>query len=101
MKIYVDGDQTTIYASGASPQTDQTISFSITAPTADEIGGVEGGEAEKVLEAHIAAVGTHICLEVSVVSNTLSIGGVFLPESAEVHYLPLSPVAVTSTGETQ
>jgi hypothetical protein len=101
MKVYVDGDQTKIYASGATPQTDQTISFSLAAPTSDDVGGITGGEAEKNLEAHIAAVGTHISVEISVVSNTLSVGGVFLPESADIHYIPLSELGMTDAGETQ
>jgi len=79
MKVFVDGVQTQVYSGGVL--VNQTVVFVRAAPTISP--------AESVEEADIVGQGTHIEVELSVLSTDVT--GSFLPETLEVHFHPLRP----------
>jgi hypothetical protein len=88
MKVFVDNVQTKIRSGGA--WVDQAISFTYNATEEDQ---------EELFEAAVRGVGSHVRVELTVVSNTIS--GLFLPEDLEVHYDVTSPATTQTSIETQ
>lgn len=78
MRVWVDDVQTQVWASDGSGSP-QTIVISRGSPSSSP--------EEIVVEGAIRARGTYIQVEISV--DSASVTGIFLPETLEVHYLPL------------
>jgi hypothetical protein len=83
VRFYVDGTQT-VDGEGVN----QEVTFTAT------VGQVLG---EYLFEAAFRGKGTYLQIEIEVVSS--DVGGVFLPESATVFYMPLSAAKRTPTVE--
>ena len=87
MKVWVDGKRTQRWSSGV--KIDQSIAFDIAAPTMSPD--------EAVIEASIEAQGTYV--EVELTLSSADVSGMILPESMEVHYLPIRPSKSRSNAE--
>lgn len=82
MRVYVDGVQTKTYDQTdmtSGTMVDQEVTFTGSAPTAPP--------AESILQVDITKPGTYIEVELQCASNGVT--GSFMPESVEVHYIPL------------
>jgi hypothetical protein len=82
VRVYVDGVQTTTYDQTdmlAGTTTLQEVTFTEAAPSSppDEV----------ILQVDLTAKGTYIEVELECASN--NVAGTFLPESLEVHYVPV------------
>ena len=88
LKCWVDGVRTKVYGTDGAAS-DQTVTIAGTAPAISPD--------EAIVEASIAAQGTYLEVELSIASNAIT--GVFLPESLEVHYLPIRPAKSRPTAE--
>ena len=89
--VYVDGAQTQVYSATTGVKETQSVTFVVAAPTsspAETISEID------LTEAH----GTFI--EVQVVAVSTNVTGVWLPESVEVHYLPLRQAKSRGGAET-
>ena len=82
MRVYVDGAQTQTYdqtdMTGGS-KLDQEVVFTEAAPT--------DPPAETILQIDVSAKGTYIEIELECDSD--DVFGTFLPESIEIHYVPV------------
>jgi hypothetical protein len=89
LTAYVDGTQTLTYDANGNLQL-QSVVFNLAAPTTSPD--------KTLIEMAVAARGTYIELEGTVVSNTIN--GIFLPEEVEIHYDPLRTARAGAVAQT-
>ena len=85
LKFWVDGKRTQVFASDGS-KTDQEVTVTMAAPVMVD----DQTSVETIVEGSLMAQGTYIEVEISVDSDDIT--GVFLPETVEIHYLPVREV---------